>query len=131
MRFLDIDKEYALANKILFSFIAFFLVFPFIVILAENHTHISLLAYAPKCFVEAHTGHPCPTCGLTRSILLLYRGHIRGSLVQNAYGYLLVLILVIQLFLRSIPLLSRRIWIPYVDIAQMVSCGMLWFFIIH
>jgi len=127
----DISKEYAIANKIILFIIIIFLVLPFIIIFIEQLSHFQLLSYAPKCFVKAHTGHLCPTCGLTRSIFLLYTGHFQESVAQYAYGYLFVLILAIQLFLRSLPLLSNHVCIPYIDITQMIFCGMLWFFIIH
>lgn len=131
MRLLDISKEYALANRIILSIIMVFLVLPFIIIFVEQLNYHLLLSHAPKCFVKVHTGHLCPTCGLTRSILLLYEGNIKESLAQYTYGYLFVLILAIQLFIRSIPLLSHRVWIPYMDITQMILCGIIWVFITH
>lgn len=131
MRLHDISKEYTLANKSIFLIIIIFLILPFIIIFVEQYINLPLLSYAPKCFVEAQTGHPCPTCGLTRSIVLLYSGRFQESVVQYAYGYLFVFILAIQLILRIIPLLSHRVWVPYIDITQMICFGTIWVFIIR
>lgn len=131
IRFYNISKEYAITNKILSLIIITFLILPFIIIFTEQYTNLPIRAYRPKCFVETNTGHPCPTCGLTRSILLLYRGHFQESMKQYAHGYLFVLILSIQLFLRAIPILSHQTCIPYLDITQMICFGMLWLLIIR
>lgn len=130
-RLLDISKEYKLINKIILFLIVGTLVLPFIMLLIGQLNHSPSVSYVPKCFVEEQTGHPCPTCGLTRSILLLYEGHLKKSIAQYAYGYLFVLILFMQLFFRLILVLHERAWIPYVDIAQMMICGVFWYLIIH
>jgi hypothetical protein len=131
MHLQDISKEYAVANRIIAALIVIFLLLPFASIISERLGHQSNLFYNPNCFVQKQTGKPCPTCGLTRSIILLYKGYFQESLAQYAYGYLFVLFLIAQLFLRAIPFLSNRVWIPYMDMTQMILCGMLWLFIIH
>jgi hypothetical protein len=131
MRLQDISKEYVAANRIILAIIIILLALPFASILAERHNYSPLSSNTLSCFVKTHTGEPCPTCGLTRSILLLYKGHFQESVFQYTYGYLFVLILILQLFFRAIPLLSSGVWIPYVDITQMILCGLLWLFIIY
>lgn len=130
MGLVDISKEYAAANRIILAMIIILLALPFAIILDERLYPSPASSIAPHCFVLAQTGKPCPTCGLTRSIILLYEGHFQESIVLYAYGYLFVLFLIMQLFLRVILLLCNRAWIPYVDIAQMISCGVAWHFII-
>jgi hypothetical protein len=125
----NISKEYAAANRFLFAIIIILLTMPFASILYErlNHSPFSLMTL--NCFVTAQTGEPCPTCGLTRSIRSLYKDHFQESIVQYSYGYLFVLLLITQLFLRIVPRLSSRVWIPYIDIAQMIFCGVAWHFL--
>ena len=43
------------------------------------------------CFFKKLTGFPCPTCGLTRSILLTLQGDLGAALGLNPAGALLVL----------------------------------------
>lgn len=123
----SISKEYILANKILTTLILLLVSLPFFCIFAEQHNYSPLSSNILQCSVKAQTGKPCPTCGLTRSILLLYKGKFQESLVQYSYGYLFVLLLVVQLFLRLIPFLADSLWVPYMDITQMIVCGVLWF----
>ena len=79
MKLNDISKEYAVANKIILSAIIILLVFPFVIILTERLNYSPLSLNNIHCFVETQTGKPCPTCGLTRSIILLYKGHFKES----------------------------------------------------
>lgn len=131
MKIIDISKEYATVNLVLISIIFVILAMPYTLILSEYYEYYAFPSYIPKCFVLSNTGKPCPTCGLTRSVVLLYKGQFYKSVVQYSYGYLFVLLLGAQLFLRVIPLFSRRVWIPYMDITQMILCGILWLFIIN
>ena len=41
------------------------------------------------------TGLPCPSCGTTRSLVLLAHGDVRGSLMMNPFGMLLALALIV------------------------------------
>lgn len=127
----NISKEYAIANMIILAIIIIILVLPFAIMFAEQLNYCSLSSITIDCFVKKHTGHPCPTCGLTRSLFLLYNCHFQESVAQYAYGYIFVLLLIMQLFIRIILSLNSLVWIPYMDIAQMIFFGMIWFFTIH
>ena len=37
----------------------------------------------PRCVFHAMTGCPCPTCGATRCMLALLRGHVAGAFAWN------------------------------------------------
>ena len=126
----DISKEYAVANRILAILIVILILLPFASTFSERLGYQTFLLNAPSCFVKNHTGKTCPTCGLTHSILSLYKGHFQESVIEHQYGYLFVAIMVIQLCLRIIPLISKKIWIPYADITQMFFCGLIWQIII-
>jgi len=48
-----------------------------------------------ECWFKQHFGFPCPTCGMTRSVLLSLHGQFREAAVLNPAGLLLVLGLVL------------------------------------
>jgi hypothetical protein len=127
----DISKEYAMVNIVLLVIMVSILVMPLVIILVQRFGNFPLTSYMPNCFVETHTGRHCSTCGLTRSIILLYMGRFHESVVQYSYGYLFVIIIAIQLLLRVVPYLYSQAWISYFDISQMTICGLLWCFISH
>ena len=127
----DIYKEYAVANIIIAALIVILLILPCASILSERLGYQTFLLNAPSCFVMKHTEKPCPTCGLTHSIISLYKGNFQESVTQHAWGYIFVFILIIQLCLRIVPLISKKVWIPYVDITQMFFCGLMWAFVIR
>lgn len=60
------------------------------------HTH------ATVCVFKGVTGIPCPSCGTTRSVLLLMQGDIAAALWTNPLGALALLLL------AAIP-----VWIAY------------------
>ncbi len=77
---------------------------------------LPLLSLAPTCVFKALTGIPCPTCGSTRSLVLLSHGHIVPALFMNPLigacglaGILLFFIDLITLFL-GLPKIS--IFVP-------------------
>jgi Protein of unknown function (DUF2752) len=47
------------------------------------------------CLFKEVTGLPCPSCGTTRSLLLLAHGRLRDSFMMNPFGMMLALALVI------------------------------------
>ena len=44
---------------------------------------IPILSIAPPCVFKGITGVPCPTCGATRSVLLLSQGDIAAAFAMN------------------------------------------------
>jgi len=47
------------------------------------------------CLFKEVTGLPCPSCGTTRSLLLLMNGELRASLMMNPFGFLLAAAIVV------------------------------------
>ncbi len=47
------------------------------------------------CLFKEATGLPCPSCGTTRSLLLLMNGQFRESLMLNPFGMMLAFALVV------------------------------------
>ena len=52
-------------------------------------------AVPSDCLFKEITSLPCPSCGTTRSLLLLMGGHFHESLMMNPFGIVLALALVI------------------------------------
>jgi hypothetical protein len=48
------------------------------------------------CFIKNTTNIPCPSCGSTRSIISLSKGHYLEALYFNPLGYLVALILLLS-----------------------------------
>lgn len=113
----DIHVEYRIVNIALSILLISFLFVPF----AIDKTNSLPL----KCFVQAHTGQPCASCGLTHSILALYRGDLKRSLLYHPAGVVFVFMAFVQLNLRLIPTLYKATWIPWLDIGQIVFVGLL------
>ena len=56
------------------------------------------------CWFKQHFGIPCPTCGLTRSVILTLRGHLDQGFILNAGGPFLIgglILLALVLFYRA------------------------------
>lgn len=47
------------------------------------------------CFLKKMTTIPCPSCGTTRSVILVTKGDFSGALYLNPLGYLAALFLLI------------------------------------
>ena len=130
MRLQDITKEYRIANGIVASLLVLLLLLPFAGIVSERLGHPLFASNTFNCFVKEHTGQPCPTCGLSHSVLSLYQGKFTQSLEQNKWGFLFVALLLTQLCLRVVPIAKRQIWIPYFDIAQVLVCCLIFRFLV-
>jgi hypothetical protein len=60
------------------------------------------------CLFKQITGIPCPSCGVTRSILLIGKGNIPDSLSLNPLGIILLLMAVVFPVWIVFDLLSRK-----------------------
>ncbi len=47
------------------------------------------------CFIKTVTGYACPSCGTTRSVMLLGEGKLADALLMNPFGLIVVLIMVV------------------------------------
>jgi len=122
----DIRREYSIVNVVFLILLLAMLVMPILLRLwsGGNEQYINSLLF-PGCFVEQHTGHICPSCGLTRSILALYEGDFSKSRFYHPYGFLILLVFSGELILRLLPLIYKNIWIPWFDLSQMILIGWL------
>lgn len=124
---MNISKEYAYVNAGLTLFFLIILFLPFIIYVPEfdENQHESYKIHLPTCEVLKRTGHVCPGCGLTRSIVTLYQGNLELSLRYHKSGILVIMFLILQTCLRLLPILSKVSWIPWFDIFQITLSGAL------
>jgi hypothetical protein len=64
------------------------------------------------CPLRRFFGISCPTCGMTRSIVLLLQGRITDSVAMHRLGWLIFALIVVQIPYR-IWCLARRRMVPY------------------
>jgi len=60
------------------------------------------------CLFKEVTGLPCPSCGTTRSLLLLMNGEFRASLLMNPLGLLLAAAIVVIPVWIAVDVLRRN-----------------------
>jgi hypothetical protein len=60
------------------------------------------------CLIKKCTGVPCPSCGSTRAVLLLLKGHFIASLQMNPFGILIAIIMLLIPFWIVFDLLSKK-----------------------
>jgi Protein of unknown function (DUF2752) len=74
------------------------------------------------CLFKEITGLPCPSCGTTRSLVLLMHGEFRESLMMNPFGMLLaVALIVIPLWVVADTLSnSESFYRRYVQMEQLL-----------
>ena len=123
--FFDIRREYRFANAGLAIVFFTLLIAPFFLYVPESTTEKSLrFIKLPQCTIKTITGRPCPSCGLTRSIVVLYQGKIGMSQDFHPAGYLVVIWLIIELLFRVRFFWTRtKWWFPWVDISQLILSG--------
>jgi hypothetical protein len=61
------------------------------------------------CLFKKLTSIPCPSCGTTRSVVLLSKGNFSEALFLNPLGYLAAFLLLIIPFWISIDIVRNRI----------------------
>ena len=60
------------------------------------------------CFFKSLTGYPCPTCGTTRSVKLLFDGDLAGAFLMNPIGIVVGLLAVLVPSLLVYDLLFKK-----------------------
>jgi len=69
---------------------------------------LPILSITPSCVFKGITGIPCPTCGATRSVVLLSKGYLATAFAMNPL-VTLSLIAAVTYFLYSVITLTFNI----------------------
>lgn len=96
-----------LIKKKKFYFFLFFLIIIGYSWVGFNLTQLMHKGFT-TCIIKNLTGYPCPSCGSTRSLLVLLKGDLLGSLYWNPFGIIIFLILIILPFWLLFDLLYKK-----------------------
>lgn len=120
----NISREYRYVNIGILIVIFVIILLPFILNIKIYMGGKSYLNHdSVKCFYLSNMGKPCFFCGMTRSLLSLYRGDFDLSRQFHPGGSYILVGLSFQFFLRFFWLLLRTKFVPLIDIAQLVLCS--------
>jgi hypothetical protein len=84
------------------------LVIPFILWL--NNANHSLDHEQSFCPLKATTGFPCPSCGITKSIVYFYDGNILKSIGYHLFGPLVVVFCLFIIILFTVELKTKTVY---------------------
>ena len=60
------------------------------------------------CIIKNISGFPCPSCGTTRAVQLLFKGDFMGSILMNPFGIIISGILTLLPFWIVIDLILKK-----------------------
>jgi hypothetical protein len=60
------------------------------------------------CFIKHFTNIPCPSCGSTRSVISLTKGHFKEALEINPLGYIIAIIMLLAPLWMIIDIANKR-----------------------
>jgi hypothetical protein len=64
------------------------------------------------CPFKLLTGFPCPGCGITKSFVALYEGHLLESLSYHIFGLPIFLFCIVLIIILLIELMNGKIGSP-------------------
>jgi len=124
VRIPDITKEYRWFNSVLGALLLFAIIAPMTIDLSTNAAHFGPIRLKlGQCFVMKQFGHPCNTCGLTRSVVALYHWDWQLSQAYHPKGYLFSSYLLLELALRFPMSRVSSVWAAWLDLVQLVAIG--------
>ncbi|MBM6498657.1 DUF2752 domain-containing protein [Flavobacterium macrobrachii] len=85
------------------------LVIPFILWLKDSDN--SLEKEQSFCPLKATTGFPCPSCGITKSIVYFYDGNLVKSLSYHLFGPLVVGFCVFIIVLFLVEIRTKKVFV--------------------
>lgn len=118
----DISHEHKIFNTVLAGLLLLAILAPLTVTIpgvAQGYGPVSWKP--PVCSIRQSTGHDCPSCGLTRSIVTLYRGEWALSRAYHPAGILVVLFIFAELILRLAVTRTELPWVAWGDIGQLFA----------
>lgn len=121
----DIREEYRLVNWVLACVLLVLAVVPVAIRICRASAFGAGNLHLPACSVLQHTGRPCAGCGLTRSVVALYGGDLALAATWHPAGSFLVALIFLQLLLRMLYRYGKSVWLPWIDISQLLLTGLL------
>ena len=82
------------------------LAIPYIIMLKDENNHLE--SAQSLCPLKMLTGFPCPGCGITKSLVLLYKGDLSGSLYYHIFGPVTVIFCLAAIVILALELVTKR-----------------------
>lgn len=114
----DISIEYKCLNLSISIFLCIVLLLPIAINIFNLDSISNIYINSFECFNNKIIGESCNFCGITRSILSLYKGDIVSSMKYNVGGLLFVIFIIIQVMIRFIFYISKWKYAIILDFSQ-------------
>jgi hypothetical protein len=88
----------------LLGFLLIVIIAPYLIMLSDSHVESS----QSICPFKMLTGFPCPGCGITKSIIFLYKGDIMQSLSYHIFGPPVILFCIAAICVLTFELITRK-----------------------
>ena len=82
------------------------LAIPYILMLQNEHNHIETAQ--SLCPFKMLTGFPCPGCGITKSLVFLYKGEFLESIYYHIFGPVTFLFCIAAIAILVLELMTKR-----------------------
>jgi hypothetical protein len=82
------------------------LAIPYFIMLADTHNHIE--TEQSLCPFKLLTGLPCPGCGITKSLVFIYKGDLEKSFYYHLFGPFVFLFCIIAIIVLVTELINQK-----------------------
>lgn len=82
------------------------LMIPFFLLFFNQNDHLE--TDQSLCPLKMLTGFPCPSCGITKSLVYFYEGDIKKSLYYNIFGPLVITFCITTIVVLTIELITKK-----------------------
>ena len=82
------------------------LMIPFFLLFFNQNNHLE--TDQSLCPLKMLTGFPCPGCGITKSLVYFYEGHLQKSLYYHLFGPLVIAFCVVTIVVLTTELITKK-----------------------
>ncbi len=80
------------------------IIIPYLIMLSDQHVESS----QSLCPFKLLTGLPCPGCGITKSIIFLYKGELTKSLSYHIFGPFVILFCIVSIIVLTMEIITHK-----------------------
>jgi hypothetical protein len=96
------------------------IIIPYLIMISDRHIETS----QSLCPFKLLTGIPCPGCGMTKSIIFLYKGDIIQSLTYHIFGPLVILFCILSIFVLIAEIITKKEYLHWLYYNSKVAYGL-------